>query len=54
MSANQRKKITAIKGTKDILPSEARKWQKVESVARDIFELYGCTLLWIRGAGLSR
>jgi histidyl-tRNA synthetase len=41
MSANPKKKITAIKGTKDILPSEARKWQKVESVARKIFELYG-------------
>ncbi|NOR13389.1 MAG: histidine--tRNA ligase [Candidatus Aminicenantes bacterium] len=41
MSAKPKKKITAIKGTKDILPSEARKWQKVESVAREIFELYG-------------
>ncbi|MGB6339516.1 MAG: histidine--tRNA ligase [Candidatus Aminicenantaceae bacterium] len=41
MSADPKKKITAIKGTKDILPSEARKWQKVESVAREIFELYG-------------
>jgi histidyl-tRNA synthetase len=41
MSANPKKKITAIKGTKDILPSEVRKWQKVESVAREIFELYG-------------
>ena len=41
MSAFDKKKITAIKGTKDILPSEARKWQKVESVAREIFELYG-------------
>ncbi len=41
MSAKPKEKITAIKGTKDILPSEARKWQKVESVAREIFELYG-------------
>jgi histidyl-tRNA synthetase len=41
MSANPKKKITAIKGTRDILPSEVRKWQKVESVAREIFELYG-------------
>lgn len=41
MSATAKKKITAIKGTKDILPSEARKWQEVESVAREIFELYG-------------
>jgi len=41
MNENLKKKLTAIKGTKDILPSEARKWQKVESVAREIFELYG-------------
>jgi histidyl-tRNA synthetase len=41
MSANPKNKITAIKGAKDILPTEARRWQKVESVARAIFELYG-------------
>lgn len=41
MTARPQKKISAIKGTKDILPSESRKWQKVESVARQIFELYG-------------
>ncbi|MBE0460108.1 MAG: histidine--tRNA ligase [Candidatus Aminicenantes bacterium] len=35
------RKIAAIKGTKDILPQEARKWQKVETVAREIFERYG-------------
>jgi histidyl-tRNA synthetase len=35
------KKITAIKGTKDILPQEARKWQNVEKVSKEIFELYG-------------
>lgn len=35
------RKIAAIKGTKDILPQEARKWQKVEAVAREIFERYG-------------
>ena len=34
-------KISAIKGTKDILPQEARKWQRVEAVARRAFELYG-------------
>ena len=34
-------KISAIKGTKDILPQEARKWQRVEAVARRVFELYG-------------
>ncbi len=33
--------ISAIKGTKDILPQEARKWQKVEVEAREVFELYG-------------
>jgi len=42
MTAKARNKIiSAIKGTKDILPQEARKWQKVESVAKRIFELYG-------------
>ncbi len=41
MSAKPKEKITAIKGTRDILPSEARKWQKVESVSREVFELYG-------------
>lgn len=35
------KKISAIKGTKDILPQEVRKWQKVEEVSKKIFELYG-------------
>ena len=38
---SERKKIAAIKGTKDILPKEARKWQKVEAEAKHIFELYG-------------
>jgi histidyl-tRNA synthetase len=33
--------ISAIKGTKDILPSEIKKWQLVEKCAREIFELYG-------------
>jgi len=36
-----KKQISAIKGTKDILPKEARKWQSVEAVAKRIFELYG-------------
>lgn len=40
MSA-QKKQISAIKGTKDILPQEARKWQRVETQAKGIFELYG-------------
>jgi histidyl-tRNA synthetase len=61
MSPLSNKKITAIKGTRDILPSEARKWQKVESVAREIFELYGYreirtpvfepTELFVKGTG---
>lgn len=39
---NQKKKqIAAVKGTKDILPREARKWQWVENAAKGIFELYG-------------
>lgn len=37
----RRKSLAAIKGTKDILPSEVKKWQRVESAARHIFELYG-------------
>jgi histidyl-tRNA synthetase len=40
MSKKERK-VSGIKGTKDILPQEARKWQKVEAVAKEIFELYG-------------
>jgi len=35
------KNIPSIKGTKDILPDEVRKWQKVESVAKKIFESFG-------------
>lgn len=33
--------VSAIKGTHDILPQEARAWQKVEAVAKATFELYG-------------
>lgn len=33
--------VAAIKGTKDILPGEARAWQQAEAIARNIFELYG-------------
>lgn len=36
-----KEEISSIKGTKDILPREARKWQHVEAVAKRIFELYG-------------
>jgi histidyl-tRNA synthetase len=33
--------VSAIKGTHDILPKEARDWQEVEAVAKATFELYG-------------
>jgi histidyl-tRNA synthetase len=36
-----KERISAIKGTKDILPQEARKWQRVEAQAKGIFEQYG-------------
>lgn len=36
-----KKQIAAIKGTKDILPEEARKWQRAEARAKSLFELYG-------------
>ncbi|MFC2160322.1 histidine--tRNA ligase [Acidobacteriota bacterium] len=35
------KHIPSIKGTKDILPDEVRKWQNAESAAKKIFESYG-------------
>jgi histidyl-tRNA synthetase len=34
-------RIAAIKGTKDILPQEVRKWQRAEAQAKKVFELYG-------------
>jgi histidyl-tRNA synthetase len=37
----EREPISAIKGTKDILPQESKDWQWVESTARNLFELYG-------------
>ena len=37
----QKKEIAAIKGTKDILPSEVRLWQRVESIIKRTLELYG-------------
>lgn len=40
MSAKQTR-ISAIRGTKDILPGEVRKWQRVEAAAKKTFELYG-------------
>ncbi|HHF42813.1 MAG TPA: histidine--tRNA ligase, partial [Candidatus Aminicenantes bacterium] len=58
-----KKKIAAIKGTKDILPPETRKWQWVENQARELFERYGyrelrapvfeATELFERGTGTS-
>ena len=35
-----KKQISAIKGTKDILPREVRKWQRVEAVTKRVLELY--------------
>ncbi|MFB0564521.1 MAG: histidine--tRNA ligase [Candidatus Aminicenantaceae bacterium] len=57
------KLVSAVKGTKDILPQEVKKWQIVEQVARTIFEHYGykeirtpvfeATELFERGTGLT-
>ncbi len=33
--------VAGIKGTQDILPREARTWQRVEALAKSHFELYG-------------
>lgn len=33
--------VSAVKGTHDILPEESGLWQKLEEIARSIFELYG-------------
>ncbi len=41
VDATPKKELAAIKGTKDILPSEAEKWRELESLARETFELYG-------------
>jgi len=58
-----KKRLSAIKGTKDILPQEVKKWQMVENTARRIFELYRyqeirtpvfeATELYERGTGLT-
>ena len=34
-------KFSAPRGTKDILPEEVYRWQKIEEITRDIFSLYG-------------
>lgn len=39
--APKKRRVAAIKGTHDILPSQARKWQRVEKTAKGLFELYG-------------
>jgi histidyl-tRNA synthetase len=39
--SSARQPISAVKGTHDILPAEARGWQRAEAVAKSIFELYG-------------
>jgi histidyl-tRNA synthetase len=42
MSESEKKKrISAIKGTKDILPDEVGKWQRVETTAANLFQRYG-------------
>jgi histidyl-tRNA synthetase len=33
--------IKAIRGMRDILPPETHRWQQVEAIARQVFELYG-------------
>jgi len=33
--------IKAIRGTKDILPSESCRWQEIETCSRNIFRLFG-------------
>jgi len=33
--------IKAIRGMRDILPPEAERWQQMEAIARQVFELYG-------------
>jgi len=38
---SERTPVTAVKGTKDILPGEVEKWQRLESIARRTFEVYG-------------
>ena len=39
--SEKKKKIAAIKGTKDILPDEIGKWQRIEATAAGIFQRYG-------------
>mgnify|MGYP003931038471 CR=1 FL=1 len=41
MSQSKNREPSSIKGTRDILPAESRKWQRAEREAKRIFELYG-------------
>src|SRR5450432_3919137 len=34
-------KYQAIRGTKDILPADAERFQRLESIARDVFKRFG-------------
>ncbi|HBK81497.1 MAG TPA: histidine--tRNA ligase, partial [Nitrospinae bacterium] len=36
-----RQKLTAVRGVRDILPEEIRRWREVEQTARDVFARYG-------------
>jgi len=55
--------ITSVKGTRDLLPPETRVWNRVEAVAREVFQLYGfdeirtpvleSTELFVRSVGES-
>jgi histidyl-tRNA synthetase len=55
--------IASVKGTRDLLPPDTRVWNRVESVARDVFSLYGfdeirtpileSTELFVRSVGES-
>ncbi len=40
MAQQQQQQIQAPKGTKDILPAEAPRWQAIERIARDVAQLY--------------
>jgi len=60
---DEKKVVSAVKGTHDILPREARLWQQAEDLAKSLFELYGyreirtpvieMTELFERGTGLT-
>jgi histidyl-tRNA synthetase len=55
--------ITSVKGMRDLLPRETRVWNRVEAVAREVFQLYGfdeirtpvleSTELFVRSVGES-